>query len=131
MPGFPAVIDLSNLGSYGFRIQADGNSLLGGSVSSAGDVNDDGIDDIIIGGHLGTTDANLAGNAYVIFGSTAGFGTIDLAYRPESLGFMIRGDAFGDQLGTSVSGAGDVNGDGIGDMIVGAPYGDDGGTSAG
>ena len=46
-------------------------------------------------------------------------------------GFIIQGDAAGDQAGWSVSSAGDVNGDGFDDLIVGAPFGDDGGTDAG
>ena len=42
-------------------------------------------------------------------------------------GFILQGDRGGDELGRSVSGAGDVNGDGYDDLIVGAPFGDDGG----
>ncbi|MBN4055963.1 FG-GAP repeat protein, partial [bacterium AH-315-J23] len=46
-------------------------------------------------------------------------------------GFIIQGDAAGDNAASSVSSAGDINGDGFDDLIVGAPRGDDGGTFAG
>ena len=76
-----------------------------------------------------------------MFGKASGFGmrssTAGVPARsstsPRSLpdGFIIQGDAAGDHAGWSVSAAGDVNGDGFDDLIVGAPYGDDGGTDAG
>ena len=85
------------------------------------------------------TAATDAGEAYVVFGKArasaspsapAAFGAvIDLtsARAAATKGFIIQGDAAGDQAGWSVSSAGDVNGDGFDDLIVGAPYGDDGG----
>ncbi|MCP4307776.1 MAG: hypothetical protein GY788_23465, partial [bacterium] len=74
-----------------------------------------------------------------VFGTDAGFGTPDVASRQvidltgltASEGFIIQGDYDGDRAGRSVSSAGDVNGDGFDDLIVGAPYGDDGGAGAG
>ena len=83
-----AVIDLANAGSsftatQGFVIQGDaaGDSA-GRSVSSAGDVNGDGFADLIIGAPYGDAGRRrLAGQAYVIFGTAAGFGTVDLAGR--------------------------------------------------
>ena len=57
--------------------------------------------------------------------------SIDLGGLAASDGFVIIGDAAGDFAGTSVSSAGDVNGDGFADLIIGAPYGDDGGDRAG
>lgn len=100
----------------------------GASVSSAGDVNGDGFDDLIVG--LPGTD-RTAGQAYVIFGHAGEFGNIDLAELTPDLGFVIQGDAAGDKTGFSVSSAGDVNGDGFDDLIVGAPRGDDSGADAG
>ena len=127
-------VDLTNLAaSEGFIIQGDaaGDSA-GFSVSSAGDVNGDGIDDLIVGAFGGDDGGNGAGEAYVIYGKLGSTrGTVDLTALAASDGFIIQGDAAADQAGISVSGAGDVNGDGIDDLIVGAAGGDDGGTSAG
>ena len=134
------VIDLANLSaSDGFIIQGDANyDNAGRSVSNAGDVNGDGIDDFIVGAHYGNDGGTDAGEAYVIFGRTTGFGVdvggrqvIDLESLSASDGFIIQGDANYDNAGRSVSNAGDVNGDGIDDFIVGAHYGNDGGTDAG
>ena len=132
MPGFPALIDLSALGSGGFVILGDASlDAAGASVSSAGDVNGDGFDDLIIGAPGGDDGGSYAGEAYVIFGKAGGFATVDLATLAPADGFIIQGDAAGDRAGVSLSSAGDVNGDGYDDIIVGAPGGDDGGTDAG
>ena len=55
-------------------------------------------------------------------------GRVDLTGLAASDGFVIQGDAAYDQAGRSVSSAGDVNGDGIDDLIVGATFGDGGGN---
>jgi hypothetical protein len=131
--GFNFVIDLAALpSSDGFMIQGDAaNDLAGYKVSSAGDVNGDGFDDLIIGAPMGDNGGSDAGEVYVAFGKAAGFGTIDLTTFTSADGFIIQGDSAGDRAGWSVSSAGDVNGDGLADLIVGAPRGDNGGTDAG
>lgn len=97
----------------GFRIDAaQEGDLLGFSVSTAGDVNGDGFADVIIG--------SVTGSAYVFYGKPMEFGNIDLATAPASTGFSIHGPA-GSQCGSSVSCAGDVNGDGYSDVIIGDP----------
>ena len=123
--GFGASIVLSNLdGTNGFRVQsASADNQAGRSVSSAGDVNGDGIDDLIIGAPYAdvTTLDHGPGAAYVIFGnSTANFSSIDLSDLNGSNGFRLYGTKRGDYVGTSVSSAGDINGDGIDDLIIGA-----------
>jgi len=89
------------------------------SVAAAGDVNGDGIADVIVGALGADNNGRIAsGSAYVIFGR-ASPGTVNLADLGSG-GFRIDGAAAGDEAGTSVAGVGDVNGDGRADVIVGA-----------
>jgi hypothetical protein len=113
----------------GFRIFDDFllDDFLGARVASAGDFNGDGLDDMVVG----TPGSDRTGAAYVIFGKTSDYDNIDLANLAPGAGLKITGAAFLDQLGFSVSGAGDVNGDGYDDIILGARYGDSGGSDAG
>ncbi|MEM6839224.1 MAG: choice-of-anchor D domain-containing protein [Cyanobacteria bacterium P01_C01_bin.120] len=130
---FSSSLELSTLdGSNGFVISGiDGGDYLGRSVSSAGDVNGDGIDDLIIGAIGGDPNGNSsAGESYVIFGRTGSFSSsLELSTLDGSNGFVINGIDRDDSSGTSVSSAGDVNGDGIDDLIIGAPGGDPNGTT--
>ena len=127
-----ASIDLGALGSGGFRIDGiDAGDRSGFSVSGAGDLNGDGFDDVIVGALDASPDGNLgAGESYVVFGKADG-ASIDLGALGSG-GFRIDGiDAF-DRSGISVSGAGDINGDGLNDVIVGADRADpDGNSGAG
>jgi hypothetical protein len=73
-----------------------------------------------------------SGAAYVVFG-TSSPATVNLSNSdpPTGGGFLIKGAAAGDQAGFSVRGAGDVNGDGRPDVIVGSPFADANGTDSG
>ncbi|HEV2815913.1 MAG TPA: Calx-beta domain-containing protein, partial [Allosphingosinicella sp.] len=114
-------IDLRALGGDGFAIAGAADyDEAGRSLASAGDVNGDGFDDIIVGAaHAGA----YAGAAWVVFGGAGGAGAIDLGALAPGQGFAILG-AGAEQAGFSVASAGDVNGDGFGDLILGAPYAD-------
>jgi len=119
--GFPAVFDLSTLdGDSGFVVSTGSYDVYSASytVSGAGDVNGDGYGDIIVG--YACSEPNCLGKAYLIFGSGQGFvSPVDVDALDGSNGFIIEGVDHFSQLGTSVSGAGDFNGDGIDDIIVG------------
>ena len=68
----------------------------------------------------------------MVFGKPAGFAAnLDLSTLDGSNGFQINGEAADDSSGRSVASAGDVNGDGFDDLIVGAAYADDNGTTSG
>jgi len=128
--GFDSIIALDSLvGANGFQISGvTAGDFAGISVSSAGDVNGDGLDDLIVG----ATGANAAaGAAYVVFGKTSFAGAVSLATLDDSDGFKLSGVAAGDASGVSVSSAGDVNGDGYADLIVGANAADPNGADSG
>ena len=96
--------------------------LFGYSVSSAGDVNADGYADVIVGAIYNDAGGSNAGRAYIYFGGSL----------PDTLADVIMtGEAASDDFGNSVSSAGDVNGDGYSDVIVGALHNSSGGSNAG
>jgi Ca2+-binding RTX toxin-like protein len=114
--------DLATLnGSNGFRLTHPGAyEYAGFSVSSTGDINGDGLDDLIVGV---PNESNTGGASYVVFGKADWTGTpaLDVAALDGTNGFRLGGVALNDRAGASVSSAGDVNGDGLDDLIVGAP----------
>ncbi len=131
--GFGDTLNLTSLdGSNGFQIngQAAGDRS-GISVSSAGDINGDGIDDLIVGAHYAAPNGSKSGASYVVFGKSTGFSSdFNLTSLSGSNGFKINGEVTLDENGYSVSGIGDVNGDGIDDLIVGAKWADPGGKNS-
>jgi len=132
--GLPNPLNLSTLdGQNGFVINGEGEGDQSGiSVSTAGDINGDGIDDLIIGASAADPNGNNnAGRSYVVFGSDTGLpNPLNLSTLDGQNGFVINGEAESDQTGWSVSAAGDINGDSVDDLIIGAPFADPNGNSS-
>lgn len=146
---FTSIFDLSSLnGTNGVRLdgadadrlgnEISGNGLPAGgqSVAAAGDVNGDGIDDLIIGAKTGMVPVGNGterrGKAYVVFGKTTGWGSsLTLSTLTGTNGFAIRGAAKDDEFGISVAGVGDFNGDTFDDIVIGADHADPHGANSG
>ena len=126
-----SVLELSSLnGTNGFVI----NGARGEGLASAGDINGDGLDDIIVSHNQANVSGNaFAGEAYVIYGSLNPMSaSFDVANIDETNGFTINSSIAGDGVGGSVSSAGDINGDGYDDLLIGAADADpNGDTDAG
>ncbi len=127
---FPSTVDLSTVlnGTDGFVCNGTGSfDNCGISVAGAGDVNADGFMDLIIGASLADpAGLSSAGKSYIVFGgpSVGGSGSLELSSLNGTNGFVCNGVATSDQSGISVDAAGDINGDGIDDLIIGARYAD-------
>src|SRR5215208_5516721 len=137
MATFGAELDLSTVdGTNGFQISGeaarDFSGGFSGGVSSAGDVNGDGFDDLIIGAKGADPNGYESGASYVVFGQAGGFrANLNLSTLDGTNGFQINGEAAVDYSGWSVSSAGDVNGDGFDDLIIGTLGADPSGTESG
>jgi hypothetical protein len=121
-------LELSDLdGSNGFVVNGiDAGDGSGRSVAGAGDINGDGLDDVIIGARVADPNGtNAAGESYIVFGRSTGFpAALDLADLDGGNGFVVNGIDVDDFSGYSVAGAGDINGDGLDDVIIGASFAD-------
>ena len=125
--GFPATVTLTNTwldGTNGIIMKGLAGTQAGSSVGSAGDVNGDGFADILVGAlNADPAGRNDAGQTYLIFGCSNGLPsevTLDDTWLDGTNGITFDGVAAEDHSGISVSSAGDVNGDGMYDMLIGA-----------
>ena len=128
----PVNLSAITRGSGGFVINGEtSDDYSGRSVSAAGDVNGDGLADLIIGAYRADPNGSASGRSYVVFGKAA-TGPVNLsAITRGSGGFVINGETSDDYSGRSVSAAGDVNGDGLADLIIGADGADPNGSASG
>ena len=126
-------LNLSTLNGYNHGFYVDGASV-GDEIAKSmatGDINGDGIDDIIIGAQDAFSAGPTAGNTYVIYGKANQFqDPIGVNELDGSNGFVVYGDVMNDNMGLSVA-AGDFDGDGKDDLIMGAPLADPFATQSG
>ncbi len=113
-----------SLGSAAIRLDGPGaTAFAGGAVAPAGDVDADGYDDVLIGATGYATGADQPGAAFLLLGPIARGGRLD-----DEAAAILVGVADTDATGHTVAGVGDVDGDGRGDLAVGAPSHGDGGA---
>ncbi len=89
--------------------------MFGDAVASAGDVNGDGLDDVLVGAWDQGSANFRAGRAYLFLGPATGF------HAAGNADLILSGEEAGDRLGKSVASAGDLNGNGLADLLIGAP----------
>lgn len=113
-------------GSSGFQIVGSADSYVCHHIAGAGDVNSDGLDDLMIGSAIADNNGRTdSGTVYVIFGSKS-----NEPVRLENLnesgstdrGFRIDGPYSSSRVAIDLDGASDVNGDGFDDVIIGTPF---------
>ena len=115
-----------SLSGAGVTYDGDGTECAGYSVAGVGDVDGDGYDDVLIGAYRHGVDPSYpSGAGYLVLGDSAP------ASDPLSAAALAYVGQENDGAAVAVAGAGDVNGDGFADMLIGAPGNADGGSSAG
>jgi hypothetical protein len=116
-------IDLSSADAK--LIGENASDYCGTALGSAGDVDADGYDDLLVGAYGNDEGGSSTGAAYLVYGPL--HGDLDLS----AADVKIIGESTSDGAGRAVASAGDANADGYDDILVGAPYDDDGGSDAG
>ncbi len=101
------------------------SAMAGEAVAVAGDVDGDGLDDLLVGGPWDDTIDSQAGVVFLLRGPATAGGQL------EDASAVLWAEAAGDQAGTAVAGDGDLDGDGLSDIAIGAWWADPGARQAG
>ena len=127
-PRFNFMMDV-NLSTASFSFLGAPEEAIGlGDISISGDVNGDGVDDILIGSRLNSEGGNSSGKLYLFFGNNKGW-ELDQTLAEADASFI--GENAQDQLTFTVNIVGDVNNDSFDDILVSSVYNDEGGAWAG
>lgn len=128
---FSDVLVDSLVSTDGFAIVSEtGSDGLGQALASAGDFNGNGLEDLLLGAWQSDANGTGSGAAWLIPGRSGTPGTLDLSVLNTSEGFAVLGGSASDGFGRSLA-SGDFNGDGLRDLLAGAPASDHGATGAG
>jgi len=119
---------ISSRANVSFIGEYDGDES-GFSVAWAGDVNDDGFDDFLIGARRNNESSYHAGQTYLFFGKITNTWLLGVSCTEADASFI--GEDAEDLSGISVAGEGDVNRDSFDDILIGASLNDEGGENAG
>lgn len=118
----PVGVDLARPDGDALRLVGDRGDSAAYTVAPAGDVNGDGVGDLVLGAPYADYNRRRdSGSVYVVYGRRP-FDGVDLHFlETRGGGFRIDGIAAGERFGTAVAGGRDLDGDGFGDLVVGAP----------
>ena len=109
-------------GTGGFRITGEAaGDTAGSALTSVGDMNGDGLAEIVVGAYGNDAGGVDAGAVYVVFGKATTTGVSLTTVAAGTGGFRITGATAGAHIGSAVANIGDINGDGRGDLLIGAP----------
>lgn len=114
----------------GFSGQLDDNDRFGSSVTPLGDLNNDGVEDLAVGAIFDDDGGQDTGAVYVIFLRANGT-IVALQKISETTGGLIGQIGNGGRFGYGTCSPGDLDGDGVKDLAVGAYYADEGGPDRG
>jgi cytochrome c peroxidase len=131
--GQGGALDVSTLnGTAGFVIEGRTAIDNMGAAVAGQDINGDGLADVLVGAPFADpAGRNAAGEVYVVFGRTGPWSpALNVSALDGANGFVIRGAKEVDLAGSSVAAAGDVDADGVGDLLIGAPGADPGGLAS-